>query len=99
MPPWSSASAHNLGCTLMFELPGRISICRQTRHPGREGHLCDETATARIPAVIIDAAMNDSPDPPDAGAMGDIHDILPVTQAAKGEAATIMADVVGPAAR
>src|ERR1700752_3961080 len=79
---------HNLGCTLMFE-PGRLIV-------GNAGILVAKVIYVKHGAgknfVIIDAAMNDLIRPTLYEAH---HDILPVTQPAKG-AATIMADVVGP---
>ena len=79
---------HNLGCTLMFE-PGRMIV-------GNAGILVTKVIYVKHGDgknfVIIDAAMNDLIRPTLYEAH---HDILPVTQPAKG-AATIMADVVGP---
>jgi diaminopimelate decarboxylase len=80
--------SHNLGCTLMFE-PGRMIV-------GNAGILVARVIYVKHGDgknfVIIDAAMNDLIRPTLYEAH---HDILPVTQPAKG-AATITADVVGP---
>src|ERR1700735_2699669 len=79
---------HNLGCTLMFE-PGRMIV-------GNAGILVTRVIYVKHGDgknfVIIDAAMNDLIRPTLYEAH---HDILPVTQAAKG-ARHILADVVGP---
>src|ERR1700760_1479873 len=80
--------SHNLGCTLLFE-PGRLIV-------GNAGILVARVIYVKRGEaknfVIIDAAMNDLIRPTLYEAH---HDILPVTQPAKG-ARTIVADVVGP---
>jgi diaminopimelate decarboxylase len=79
---------HNLGCTLMFE-PGRLIV-------GNAGILVARVIHVKHGEgknfVIIDAAMNDLIRPTLYEAH---HDILPVRQAS-ADAATIIADVVGP---
>jgi diaminopimelate decarboxylase len=79
---------HNLGCTLMFE-PGRMIV-------GNAGILVAKVIYVKHGDgknfVIIDAAMNDLIRPTLYEAH---HDILPVTEAAKGKR-HIVADVVGP---
>jgi diaminopimelate decarboxylase len=80
--------SHNLGCTLMFE-PGRMIV-------GNAGILVAKVIYVKHGDgknfVIIDAAMNDLIRPTLYEAH---HDILPVTQPAR-DAATMVADVVGP---
>jgi diaminopimelate decarboxylase len=79
---------HNLGCTLMFE-PGRLIV-------GNAGILVARIIYVKQGDgknfVVIDAAMNDLIRPTLYEAH---HDILPVREAAEGEA-TLTADVVGP---
>ena len=79
---------HNLGCTLLFE-PGRMIV-------GNAGILVTRVIYVKHGDaknfVIIDAAMNDLIRPTLYEAH---HDILPVSEAAKG-AKNIVADVVGP---
>ncbi len=79
---------HNLGCTLLFE-PGRMIV-------GNAGILVARVIYVKHGDaknfVIIDAAMNDLIRPTLYEAH---HDILPVSEAAKG-AKNIVADVVGP---
>jgi diaminopimelate decarboxylase len=80
--------SHNLGCTLMFE-PGRMIV-------GNAGILVAKVIYVKHGDgknfVIIDAAMNDLIRPTLYEAY---HEILPVREAAPGDA-MIVADVVGP---
>ena len=80
--------SHNLGCTLMFE-PGRMIV-------GNAGILVAKVIYVKHGDgknfVIIDAAMNDLIRPTLYEAY---HEILPVREAAPGDA-TMVADVVGP---
>jgi diaminopimelate decarboxylase len=80
--------SHNLGCTLMFE-PGRMIV-------GNAGILVAKVIYVKHGDgknfVIIDAAMNDLIRPTLYEAY---HEILPVREAAAGEA-VMVADVVGP---
>ena len=61
MPRWSSASTHNLGCTLMFE-PGRHDR-RQCRHPGHPRDLCE---ARRRQEFRHHRRRDERPDPADA---------------------------------
>ena len=95
LPPEPAAYAamvkrvsHNLGCTLMFE-PGRLIV-------GNAGILVTRVIYLKPGDarnfIVVDAAMNDLIRPTLYEAY---HEILPVTEAAPGQA-TIVADVVGP---